>query len=158
MTTPITPSTPTAITQEPSPWEGGATVQTSCLVCGRELVPVALGPDHAPWTCPPPLGCAHSWWSAELTAEARSAWVASRRTFHSAAVPALRNAVRAEQEVARGRGTSLPHAALQRVPGGQLKLLAQRLPTGPISTAIADELARRANPTKGGPSDTAPTA
>jgi len=156
MTTPT--STTTATTQAASPLEGGATVQTSCLVCGRELVPVALGPDHAPWTCPPPLGCAHSWWSAELTAEARSAWVASRRTFHSAAVPALRAAVRAEQEVARGRGTSLPHAALQRVAVGQLKLLAQRLPPGPVSTAIADELARRANPTKGGPSDTAPTA
>ena len=49
------------------------TYKTDCPQCGKELQPVALGPDTAPWLCGP-TGCSLGFFACELTATARKSW------------------------------------------------------------------------------------
>ncbi len=84
-----------------------------CPRCGGGLVPVAQGPEAAPWLCAP---CHLGFYSAELDAvrdfrQDRHDFGPSRGT---------REAVRIEAEAAHVRGTSLrpEQAPLVRSPDG----------------------------------------
>ena len=97
---------------------------TRCPLCNGALYPVVLGPDSAPWMC---VICRHSWWVAELTADARKLFRAVYGDFgFGPDTDALRQAVEAERVEAVERGTSCREDQIALLPVAGLKWLVSR--------------------------------
>ena len=74
----------------------------TCLKCGGDLTPTALGPQSAPYVC---LECHHAYFAAELSQEARPHFRKDQHDF-GRHTPVIRDQVRVELEAAHARGTS----------------------------------------------------
>lgn len=67
----------------------------NCPNCGDDLQDVtASRGDTPPWVSP---GCARGWWDAELSVQARKAWVPGLRSFTTEATPTVARAAALEQ-------------------------------------------------------------
>ncbi len=113
----------------------------TCLACGGPLVPVALGPETAPWLC---SACCHGWFVCELAGVGRASFRVSHRDWGHAAGRELAKVRDIELAEARQRGTSaLPeHLALLDV--AQLGMLVKRKRlSGEFRKLVEAEQARR---------------
>lgn len=80
----------------------------TCPHCGHALVPVALGPETAPWLCSASTGgCSTGWFHAQLTQEGRATWRPEYQDHGYA--HHIHEAMQAERDEAHERGTSARH-------------------------------------------------
>ncbi len=115
---------------------------TDCPKCARELQPVALVPDSAPWLC---NECHLGFWAAELTDEARACYKPPLVEFAGKDGAVVRRAVQSEWLHAQARGCSLRPDQLREAHKDhlvgareQVRLLADN-----FAAAIDEEIARR---------------
>lgn len=98
----------------------------ACPACGQQLEPHAGHPDSTPWIC---HHCHVGFWVCELTSDARARY---RPRFHdwghSKEAFALRDAVFAEREVARARGTSCLPEHIGLLEREHLRFMHERFP------------------------------
>lgn len=110
----------------------------TCLWCNGALYPVAYDPDSAPWLC---VICAHSWWAAELTEEARKRFRPAYCDF-GVGLPLLelQAQVELERDEARMRKTSVRFDQVQLLPLSILKHLPQE---GEFGDLVRLEITRK---------------
>jgi len=97
---------------------------TVCPKCGKQLTPIALGADTAPWAC---FDDGIGFWSCELTTSARALY---RPQYNDWGLTTARVSMLAEIELefadAVTRGTSLREDQFTLAPLSQLENLAGR--------------------------------
>lgn len=93
----------------------------SCPACGRQLQPVALDPQTAPWLC---NTCCLGFWVAEL--EQSHMWHHTLRSFGHAGHAARRAAVEAEAAAAIARGSSAREDQLMLLSLSQLQAIQKK--------------------------------
>ena len=139
MTTPFSE----ASAQAPSPLRAADPIgyRTDCPRCGKELQPVALDADTAPWLC---NDCHRGFWSAELTDVARARYRPARHDWGlGTPAQALRRSVQTEWLAAHGRGTSLRPDQLRMVPRTVLECPLPPRTHPDFVAAVANELKAR---------------
>lgn len=100
------------------------TYRLTCPYCNGALYPVSFTPESAPWLC---VICAHSWWAAELSETARKIFRPALCDFGiGEPLATLQEAVLAERDEARARGTSVRSDQLQLLPLYVLKQMPKR--------------------------------
>ena len=120
---------------EPRPYRIG------CPKCGKALMPVALGPDTAPWLC---ADCARGFFTVELTEEARAQYRPDKDDWgHGTPATTLRSKVTDEWVKAQVRGSSLRHDQLDLVDKDTLSRLADAPVHPDFAAAVKGELAGR---------------
>ena len=114
-----------------------------CVGCGQQLAPHAGDWQSTPWLCGP-LGCNRGFWTAELTPAARKAWQPhSRDHGHSPEGQAIRDAMHAERDEARLRGTSAREDQLGLLSAAELAFVAKLILAPDFAAKVAAALKAR---------------